>query len=387
MVERSPYANVRDPPELQLRHDLVRAKLVRLHTPEPGPIGRYPPSDNSLPARYARAIARNCTSPSFCSANALRRRRRADPGAAGLPLFLGAERRGAAHGRQSAEKPSRRCARRPSFSKGKGPQVQIQLADAMFRSSEDSQIRRRGDPAHERAIMTEKEDATPIASWPRPTIARRWWRRPISRARKLTSSTPTSRGAYLSPSAPRRSLRRLSGMAESRGHSSTQTKATDLSRSATAGRPGDPCEMTSSPLQSLLDGTYLQEGRGAARCRRSCWSARHWPSARTAADALAPSPAGRSGRRLLTSTATAQAEARRGGAAFSDGQRKELEAIIKDYPAQQSRDHAGGAERARSQDGQDPGRAHGGRHQGERRPSSSARRARPSSATPRATCR
>ncbi len=58
LAETSPYFHVKDPPELQLRHDLMRAKLSGyLERPEIV-FNRYPPSDNSLPARYARCIAR-----------------------------------------------------------------------------------------------------------------------------------------------------------------------------------------------------------------------------------------------------------------------------------------------------------------------------------------
>jgi predicted Zn-dependent protease len=53
----SPYWDKKDSPELQLRHDLVRAKLHGF-LDRPDTLARaYPPSDTSLPARYARAIA------------------------------------------------------------------------------------------------------------------------------------------------------------------------------------------------------------------------------------------------------------------------------------------------------------------------------------------
>ena len=53
----SPYWDVKDSPALQLRHDLVRAKLAGfLESPETV-FRRYPPTDRSLPARYARAIS------------------------------------------------------------------------------------------------------------------------------------------------------------------------------------------------------------------------------------------------------------------------------------------------------------------------------------------
>jgi predicted Zn-dependent protease len=60
-VARSPYADARDPPQLQLRHDMMRAKLAGYLERPQTVFNRYPASDNSLPARYARAIARNCS--------------------------------------------------------------------------------------------------------------------------------------------------------------------------------------------------------------------------------------------------------------------------------------------------------------------------------------
>jgi predicted Zn-dependent protease len=58
LVSASPYANQKDAPELQLRHDLMRAKLSA-YLERPGiTLNRYPQTDKSLPARYARAIAR-----------------------------------------------------------------------------------------------------------------------------------------------------------------------------------------------------------------------------------------------------------------------------------------------------------------------------------------
>jgi len=157
LVEKSPYANVRDTPEMQLRHDLVRAKLFGFTRPNQETYRRYPPNDNSLPARYARAIARNCTSPSFCSANALGdvdallRERPDSPYFWELKgqvlLTAGRAREAVAPLRKSAE-----------LLKGKGPQVQIQLADAIFRSSEDPRSDEEVIQLIERAIITEKED-------------------------------------------------------------------------------------------------------------------------------------------------------------------------------------------------------------------------------------
>ena len=56
-VEASPYYNVKDSPELQLRHDLMRAKLSGYLESPAAVFNRFPPQNKSLPARYARAIA------------------------------------------------------------------------------------------------------------------------------------------------------------------------------------------------------------------------------------------------------------------------------------------------------------------------------------------
>jgi len=57
LVKTSPYWDKKDSPELQFRHDMMRAKLYG-YMDRSGVAGnRYPASDQSLPARYARAIA------------------------------------------------------------------------------------------------------------------------------------------------------------------------------------------------------------------------------------------------------------------------------------------------------------------------------------------
>ena len=57
-VMQSPHYNAKDPPQLQLRHDLMRAKLSGYLERPAIVFNRYPATDKSLPARYARAIAR-----------------------------------------------------------------------------------------------------------------------------------------------------------------------------------------------------------------------------------------------------------------------------------------------------------------------------------------
>lgn len=58
LAQKSPFFETRDSPELQLRHDLMRAKLSGYLEAPSVVNNRYPMSNTSLPARYARAIAR-----------------------------------------------------------------------------------------------------------------------------------------------------------------------------------------------------------------------------------------------------------------------------------------------------------------------------------------
>jgi predicted Zn-dependent protease len=57
MARASPYWDMKDPPALQARHDLMRAKLYGFMDRPDAVARRYGIGDNSLAARYARAIA------------------------------------------------------------------------------------------------------------------------------------------------------------------------------------------------------------------------------------------------------------------------------------------------------------------------------------------
>jgi predicted Zn-dependent protease len=57
LAKTSPYWDKKDSPELQLRHDLMRAKLFAFMDKADVVARRYPASDTGLPARYARAIS------------------------------------------------------------------------------------------------------------------------------------------------------------------------------------------------------------------------------------------------------------------------------------------------------------------------------------------
>jgi predicted Zn-dependent protease len=54
---KTPYWGKKDPPELQFRHDMMRAKLYGFTERPDTVMRRYPSTDTSLPARYARAIS------------------------------------------------------------------------------------------------------------------------------------------------------------------------------------------------------------------------------------------------------------------------------------------------------------------------------------------
>ena len=56
LAKSSPYWNNKDDPALQLRHDMMRAKTSAFMEQQDTVMRRYPPSNDTLPARYARAI-------------------------------------------------------------------------------------------------------------------------------------------------------------------------------------------------------------------------------------------------------------------------------------------------------------------------------------------
>jgi predicted Zn-dependent protease len=57
LARASPYWDNKDSPELQLRHDMMRAKLAGFLDQPDTVARRYPLGDHSLPARYAQAIS------------------------------------------------------------------------------------------------------------------------------------------------------------------------------------------------------------------------------------------------------------------------------------------------------------------------------------------
>ena len=80
----SPYWDAADDPGLQLRHDMMRAKLAAFTEGATAVGRRYPNSDDSLPAQYARAIVAYRTGGTRERGP---RRRRADRAGSELRLF------------------------------------------------------------------------------------------------------------------------------------------------------------------------------------------------------------------------------------------------------------------------------------------------------------
>ncbi|MBA4098536.1 MAG: hypothetical protein C0484_17450 [Rhodospirillum sp.] len=56
-LKRSPYADAKDSPELMMRHERMLAKFIGYLDPLSRVMITYPEKDQSVPARYARAIA------------------------------------------------------------------------------------------------------------------------------------------------------------------------------------------------------------------------------------------------------------------------------------------------------------------------------------------
>ena len=108
---QSPYWDKKDPPALQPRHDLTRAKLSGFLDP---PRRRRAPLSDQRQQPAGALCARHRDLPLRRSARRARADRRADPGAAEQSLFPRAQGPGAARSRQAPPRRSRRCAARCS---------------------------------------------------------------------------------------------------------------------------------------------------------------------------------------------------------------------------------------------------------------------------------
>ena len=98
LARTSPYWDKKDDPALQMRHDMVRAKISAFMERQDTVYRRYPMSDTSLPARYAHAISTYLHGDLALGARA---NRRADQAPAAKSLFPRSAGTGAARGRPS----------------------------------------------------------------------------------------------------------------------------------------------------------------------------------------------------------------------------------------------------------------------------------------------
>ena len=155
-VAQSPYASTIDPPALQLRHDMMRAKIAAYMERPQTVLNRYPGNDQSLPARYARAIVANCSgkcSKAIGEIDALIREQPNNPyfwELKGTLLYLGGQ-------RPEAVAPMRKAL---ALVGGEEPLMQTQLAQILLALKEPGMV----DEAIRqlrRVVAVEQEDSSP----------------------------------------------------------------------------------------------------------------------------------------------------------------------------------------------------------------------------------
>jgi len=156
-AQRSPYYSdprYADSPQLRLRHDLMRAKLYGFMRTPAEVFREYPTSINTLPARYARAIARNGRGKSASAIGDIDALIRDAPD---NPFFL--ELKGDAYffsgqPRQAVE-PLRKASQLLS---GSAPQIQARLAEVLL-AMDDKSVLPEAIGLLEKATANEKKYA------------------------------------------------------------------------------------------------------------------------------------------------------------------------------------------------------------------------------------
>ena len=222
------YWDKKDPPDLQFRHDMMRAKLYGFTERPNVVLAHYPMSDTSLPARYARAISayRFAGLQSATAAD-----RQPDRGDAEQSLFLRAQGPGVARRRASGRcdraAAPRRAARAES---GADPDPAV-AGDGRHQRSENGG---RSDPAAaRRRCSRSRKPPTPIPRWPWPMAARTISPTPISPRRRPPSPAVTTRPRANSPTARSCASRsdRRAGCGPTTSSPTTRTSATTRSSS------------------------------------------------------------------------------------------------------------------------------------------------------------
>jgi len=166
---KTPYWDKKDSPELQFRHDMMRAKMYGFTDRPDAVLRRYPSTDNSMPARYARAIsayrfgdmhdaaaqidaliASAPNNPYFHELKGQALLEGGHPAAAIAPLR---------HAAQLAPDPAL---------------IQITLAQALIATNDAKQVEE-AIPLLRAALTKEPRRPTPICSWRWPMATRAIW--------------------------------------------------------------------------------------------------------------------------------------------------------------------------------------------------------------------
>ncbi|MEO1719174.1 MAG: M48 family metalloprotease [Pseudomonadota bacterium] len=137
-IRNSPYFEKRDPPELQLRHDLMRAKLTGYLESPAVTFNRYPRRDQSLPGMYARTIGSFFRGGRQGQQNAI----------AGVEQLISIrprnayfhELKGDLYMRSGQPAQAIRPLRKALSMKPRSPLIQVQLASAMLAMNDRSQV-------------------------------------------------------------------------------------------------------------------------------------------------------------------------------------------------------------------------------------------------------
>ena len=187
LAKASPNWDRKDSPELQLRHDMMRAKLSGFLDRPDTVARRYPLGDHSLPARYARAISTYRHSDLRQAIALIDALIQAQPS---NPYFYELKGQALLEGGRPAEAvaPLRHAAQLSH----NAPLIEIMLAQALIATNNHEGRRGSGRTAAHRRSAASRTRRKPIPSSPWPMAARAISPRPISPPRRPPSPAATS---------------------------------------------------------------------------------------------------------------------------------------------------------------------------------------------------
>ncbi len=197
VAKASPYWDRKDSPELQLRHDMMRAKLSGFLERPDTVARRYPATDHSLPARYARAISTYRNSDLRQAIAQIDSLIQAQPN---NPYFYELKGQALLEGGHPSEAvaPLRHAVQLSH----NNALIEIMLAQAL-NATGNAKLSEEAVAMLRSAIVREPEAPTPTRSSPWPTAARVIWPMPTLLPRRPPSPAATSRPHVNWPPAPR----------------------------------------------------------------------------------------------------------------------------------------------------------------------------------------